>query len=254
MRKLYLLNTLFIISFLSLVSAQEQLTQTGSQLFSGLITGTIWLFLGLIVASAILGVFIFIRWKRKFDIKVEVISERANGNNVYYFDKAAILTERETKHKYFRLLETKVDLPVPPYNVLQNFGKKDLLRIWRKSEDEFVFLLPGRINKRYIIKQNGKAHSLAREEYTQVESDIAYWNIKRKNQHKKLFDTESVLMKLIPFLPHIFAGAITIFVIYILFDSLPGLISSLTQLTKELQILRTPTTPEVVTNLVARLL
>lgn len=216
----------------------ERFTEGAGDIFGNLLSGAVWLFVGLILIGIIFSIVFWIRWRRKFDIMVEMISERADGNNVYYFDKAAILTDKETKHKYFRLLETKVDLPVPPYNVMQAFGKKDLIRIWRKSEEEFIFLLPGQINKQYIVKQDGRQFPLAREEYKQVEGDIAYWNVKRKGAHKKLFDTENIFMKLIPFLPHIFAGAITIFILYILFDGLPGVIGQLTELTEELRALK----------------
>jgi len=53
-----------------------------------------------------------------------------------------------------------------------------------------------------------------------------------------MFDVDSLLMKILPYIPHIMGGVILIFILYILMDSLPGILSELSKLTKELQSLK----------------
>ena len=70
------------------------------------------------IAVILMGVVGFLSWwfliyKKKFNILVKVTSERAGDRNKIIFDKAAILIDRKTKTKFFRVWGLKVDLPIP---------------------------------------------------------------------------------------------------------------------------------------------
>jgi hypothetical protein len=212
----------------------------GSELY-GKIFGSV-LYVGL--AVLFIGVLGFIMWwfivyRRRFDIEVKIISKRAGGRNRTLFDKAAILYDKSSKTKYFRLWELKRDLPIPKFDVLQSDGKRDHLELYRKSEDDFYFLTPPRIDNERIIKSDGKLYGIAQQEHKQIDTDIAYWNTKRKDFNKTMFDTESMLMKFIPYLPQVIGGVIMIFTLYILMDHLPQILSQLKELTAELNSAKT---------------
>lgn len=211
--------------------------EVGSQLAGG-IFNSILLFGVAFILIVVLGVvmYYFVYYRRKFDIEVKIISERSGETSVF-FDKAAILYDRKTKTKFFRLLSTKVDLSVPKFEVLQKAGRKDYLELYRKSEDDFRYLLPPKIIKTHIIKEDGKAHALASVEQRQLEPDI-YWFFTRKDRLKKLFDTEGLLMKVLPYIPHIVGGVILIFVLWVLMDKLPTVLSALEDITRELRTLK----------------
>lgn len=216
------------------VDIGERAASIGKLLLSG---GAIVIIV-LIIVACLAGVGFYIKYRRKFDIDVEVVSERSGAEPVTYRDRAAILIDGATKAKYFKLWYDKADLPVPPYNILNRIGGRDRLRIWKKSENEYYFLTPPQIDKKLIVKQNGKTYRIATEKYIPVETNINYWNIKRKGQHKKLFDTESLLMKILPYIPLIVGGVFTIMILYILMNYLPPILASLKDLAIELQSLK----------------
>lgn len=200
------------------------------QLTSRIFGGILWFG----IAMVVIGVLGFLMWyfliyRKKFDIMVKIKSDRVNDPKIY-FDYAAILVDRKDRTKYFRLRDTKVDLPVPPFNVLRTSNLGDYIEVWRKSEDEFIFLLEGKVDKYNIVKQDGTVHVIAEQEQKQIEGDIAFWNIQRKGKNRGLFDTESILMKLLPYIPHLIGGVLTVFILYILMDSLPQVLGQLKEL------------------------
>lgn len=216
-------------------SVSEVLSGLGERLFQSLAL------FGVAIAIILgIGWFMWYRfyYRKKFDIKVIIKSERAEDNYGYIEDMAAIFNDRKTNSKYFRIRDQKVDLPVPPFNVLVKTNKGDLLEIWRKSEDEFVFLLPSRIIKNQIVRQDGQVINIAEREQKQVEGDIAYWNVKRKTMNKGMFDTEGIFMKLLPFLPQIAGAVVMMIMLYILMSHLPNILAQLTELIKEMRALR----------------
>ena len=172
----------------------------------GRVFGSILYFGLVMILIAVLGglMWYFLHYRKKFDIMVKIRSERARDAAIY-FDWAAVIYNRQTKSKYFRLLNTKVDLPVPPFNVLQKTNKGDYLEIYRKSEDDFKFLTPGRIDKDRIIRADGRLYPVASTDQKQIEGDI-YWYISRKDKMKKRFDTDSLIVKIIPWVPQILGG------------------------------------------------
>lgn len=198
-------------------------------------SGILWFGIAIIIILVIgfLMWFFFI-YRRKFDIKVKIKSERAEDNYSIIIDKAAILVEFRTKLPYFRVWGLKRDFPVPKYKVLQKTSEGDLLEILRKGEDEFYFLTPPKIVKEYIIKSDGKRYPMAEQSQIMIDPEIAFWMNKRKDSNKKMFDTEKIWMKILPFIPHIISGVLVIFILWILMDSLPEILGQLRQLTQAL--------------------
>lgn len=216
--------------------AEEQIfSKIGGQLVEKIFSSILWFGLALVVVAVVIFVmWYFVYYKRKFDILVKIRSQRADGFSTY-FDKAAILYDKKARNKYLRLRDTKVDLPLPNFNLIDKTNWGDYLEIWRKSEEEFIFLMPSEINKTQVLRQDGILYPIAQTEQKQVEGDVSYWNVKRKDKHKSLFDTESMLMKLLPYIPLVVGGAFMIFMLYILLDTLPGLIGELAELAKTLR-------------------
>ncbi len=214
-------------------------TSVGTDAIAGIFNTVLGVGVAIIVLLAIIAVmWWFFVYKRRFDIQVIIKSDRSGEKYKVLHDVAAILTDKKNNTKYLRLWTTKVDLPVPPFQILQATNKGDLIELWRRSEDEFVYLTPSTISKKYVIRQDGTKWKVADIEQKQVEGDIAYWNVKRKSLNKGLFDTDALWMKLLPFIPHLMGGVITIFVLYILLDNLPSILSELRELAKELRSLK----------------
>jgi len=211
-------------------------SEMGSQIVSKITGGILWGGIALLV----IGVLGFLGWyfffyMKKFDIKVKVISQRAGDRNKIIFDKAAILWDRKTKTNFFRIWGLKLDLPSPKFNVLQSTNKGDYLELYRTSEDTIYFLTPTKIDKNRIIKADGKIYDINVQRNKMIDPDIAFWSVQRKKDNKKMFDTESLFMKLIPYIPQIMGGVLVIFVLYVLFDNLPSTLAQLTDLVKEMR-------------------
>ena len=222
-----------------MVDVSNPVREVAGQLIARIFSGVLWFGIAIII----LGVVGFLMWyflyyKKQFNIKVKIRSERAGGSSKIIFDKAAILVDRKTKSKYFKIWGLRISLPVPKFEILQSTNEGDLLEIWRKGEEDFVYLSPPKVDRETIVKADGKLYPIASQEHKQIEADIAFWNVKRKNLNRGMFSPESLLMKLIPYMPFIFSGVIMIFILYILLDSLPGILGELTALTSELRSLK----------------
>ena len=213
--------------------------EVGSQLVGTLTSGIlVFGIVAIVIIAVSTMVWYLVFHKKKFDIIVKCISERAGDRNVVILDKAAYLTDRKSKTRYFRIWGMKIDLTAPKFNVLQNAGKSDYLEIYRKADNEFYFLRPVVVSKTQIIKSDGKKYGIAQQESIPMDTDIQFWATKRKSMNKKMFDTESMLMKLLPYIPAIMVGIISIFVLYVLLDHLPEVLAALTKLTSELKGLK----------------
>jgi len=180
------------------------------RLFSSLLIFGVVFLLILVVGSIM---FYLLYWRRKFNIVVKIKSERSQDPEIY-FDKAAIVRDWKTRVKYFKLLDTKVELEVPPFKVIEKTNWGDYLEIWRKSEEEFVFLTPPKIDRLRAIKANGKLYRVADSEQKQIEGDLD-WYFTRKEKIKKLIDPESLLMKILPYIPILLGGVFMIFMLWI---------------------------------------
>lgn len=224
----------------------------GNSLFANAISGT-FIILGLLIfAAVIIGVAFYVRWIRQFNIFVEILSSRSAGvsglaTHKLIYDKAAIIYEKKDKCWYFRILKMKVDLPVPPFDVLQNSTRGNVLKLWQKSNEEFIFMLPDILDQQFIRTYDGKVIPLATLKIKQVEGDVAYWNQLRKRQHRKLFDTESLLMKILPYLIPVLMFMLVIFLTWIVLSKFEILRDVANSLQETAKIIRGTTTASVTT-------
>jgi hypothetical protein len=210
-------------------------------LFSNALSAVISLLGILLIAGAIIGAAWYVKYIRQFDIKVEIISTRANigGIDQYkiIFDKGGIIYDKTDKIYYFRIKGMKIDLPSPPFNVLIPTDKGNMVKIWQKSAEEFVFLLPDKVGG-VVIRQDGREYSSAELKTKQVEGDVAYWNILRKEKNKGLFNPESILMRLLPFIVPMLMFVLVIFLSWMViknFEVLKDVANSLLETAKVLK-------------------
>jgi len=216
--------------------------EVGTQMLDKAVSGAVWLVGGLIVGGTLAALmYWFLIYKKKFDIYVKIISQRAEDNNNIIFDKAAILTERKTGKRYFRLWNFKIDMPIPKFEVLQKAGNIDYLEIYQRSDESFYFLKPAKINKTEVIKSDGSLVPLAEQEHKQMDTDIAYWNVKRKTENKSIFNKDKTWMKLLELAPQILSIIVLIFILWIFLDKLPAILNSLQSVAKEINQFGQPT-------------
>lgn len=213
-----------------------QFGEVASGLF-GSIFSSLLIFGGVLIA---VGALLFIFWwkfiyPKKFDIFVKIISERSGDINKVYFDKAAILKDRKTGTKYFKLWNWKIELSVPPFGVLQTSNKGDYLELYRKGEEEIYFLNAARVDKANIIKSDGRKYPIANQEHLLLDAGDAYWNIKRKEETKKMFDKEKTVWKLLELAPHIISTVALIFILWIFMDKLPEILGQLERLAAQIK-------------------
>jgi len=212
----------------------DNITSSLQNIFGGLMGG---MTVGIIVlvVLAIIGVAVwFIKYRRQFDIRIEILSSRRDNTFSVFEDKAAILKDKKTGHRYLRLWSTKVELPLPPFDVMEKTNKGDLIRIWRKTNDEFVFITKPAINKTRVLRQDGRYYQVAEQEYQQLEGDIAFWNLKRKQNNRDIFSNEGILAKVLLWMPQIMSAVFVVLILYILLNSLPTLIEQLIRLADRL--------------------
>jgi hypothetical protein len=206
-------------------------SEMGGTLFSRMFGSILYFGIAILIISVLGGlIWYFVIHRRRFDITVKVISNRADDNHKVFFDKAAILTDKETRTPYFRVWGLRRDFPVPTYNVLQTTDKGDYLEIFRESEEQFYYLLPPAIDTTQIMKQDGKIYPITEQSQVVFDPEMGFWAAKRKSMNKKMFDPENLFMKLIPYLPQLLGGVILIFVLYILMDNLPAILTEMRQL------------------------
>ena len=121
--------------------------EVGSKLVATIFGSILWFGIGSIIAVALIfTMWWFFIYKKKFDIEVKILSNRSDEKHKVIIDKAAILSDWKEKTPYFRVWGLKRDFPVPKYDVLQSTNKGDYVEIYRKSEEEFYFLTPSKID------------------------------------------------------------------------------------------------------------
>lgn len=216
-------------------SGSGAIQEVGSRLISKIFGSLIWVGVGVLVFGVIgYLIWYFLIYKKKFDITVKVKSERAEDKITEFFDKAAILTDRKSGGKYLRVWGLKIELPAPKFNIFQVVGGRDYLEILRTAENKFYYLTPSKVDKRYVLKSDGKYYPLADQTNMMIDANDDFWRAKRKQQNKDMFSTDSIFMKLLPYLPAIMGGMITIFVLWVLMSHLPGILSQLGDLVSKL--------------------
>lgn len=220
------------------------ISEFGGKLFGNIVTGSITA----VVVLAILGVvgytiWYFVWYKKKFDILVKVTSDRS-GESATYFDWAAILNDSKNKTKFIRLLKSRVDLPVPPFNVLQSTNMGNYAEIHRTTEDTYYWLTHPVISKKWLVRvPTGKIFPFAKSRQMHLEQDI-YWILKRKEQNKALIDPEGIWTKLIQMLPILIPAFIMLLLFWIFFDKMPEMFKTAIEFIREF---RTQAAVEVAT-------
>jgi len=215
------------------MAVTDDISSTIGGMFGNVFKVSTVVLVGILIFFLILGmVYYFFIYRRKFDIKVKILSERANDQRVV-FDTAAILTDRKTKKKYFKLLSLGYELPVPPFNVLQSTNKGDYLELWRKSQDEFCFITSPNIDRQTVIRSDGKIYPVAQTKQRHFEADLE-WTARRREETKDLLNPNSLLMTLLQYAPQIVSTVFLLIILWMFMDRLPPLISQLTELAKTL--------------------
>ena len=212
--------------------------ELGSNLLARIVSNILWFGLTIMFVLVVGGIvwykYIYVR---KFNILVKVISVRARGEHIIFFDRAAILYDKKTKTDYFKFWGMKAELPVPDFDILEKTDKGDYLEVLRTKQNHIVYLTPPKIDKKYIQKMNGKVMVLADYTMRMIDPDTDFWNMKRKDLNKKAWIQTSLLEKLLPFLPHLISGAVIMIILAVILRSLPelsNLIAQLSKLTAEL--------------------
>lgn len=205
-----------------------------------LIKGGIYIVLLILLGAIIFAVVYYIKWYRQFNIKVRIKSKRGTGTDgkpIYKIinDKAGIITNRSNKTRYFRLKSERIDMPTPPFEVMQlQADGTNVIDILQESDEQYYYLLPGEIDKEYMII-DGQKVLVAKSNFRMAEGGDIIWNISRKEQNKKWFDTESLLMKLLPYAIPILMIIGVIFYTYIWMDKTPQIISAANEVAKALE-------------------
>jgi len=200
-----------------------QFQEFGSKLLDNIITGGIAIVGVLVLCGVIVAVALYIRYLRQFNVKVEILSLRGRGGKgapIYKIvrDVGGFIERRKDKSRWFRLRGEKVDLPSPPLEALQldSHGVNNL-KILQKSDTEYYYLLPYSISTDTIIR-GGKEVPITQMNLKIVEGDVAYWAQLRKRDDKKMFDVESLAMKLLPYVVPVLMFMLVIFLTYLITD------------------------------------
>jgi len=131
-------------------------------------------------------------------------------------------------------------LELPKFNIFYHTNKGDYVEVYRKSERDFYFLTPARVDKEFYVKSDGKLAAFSSVKQKQIENDIS-WIIARQKTNKKLVDPESLLMKLLQFTPHIISGVISMMILWIVIRYIPDVLGSLRQLAETISQANAPT-------------
>jgi len=202
---------------------------------------------GLIAVGAILLVAIIftiamiVRYYRQFNIKVRIKTKRGSGSDgkaIYkvYYDKGGIIYRKKDKRSFFRVLHEKVDLPVPPFEIMQilaNGGNE--VNIIKESDSEYYFAKDSEFERGYTYNEQGQMIFIAEPKVKVIESDVSYWNILRKKDNRKLFDVEGLLMKILPFAIIFLMIIGVIFFTYIWLDKAPTVIAASSEVAQALE-------------------
>lgn len=94
---------------------------------------------------------------------------------------------------------------------------RNRLKILQKSEKEYYYLLPDKIDENVVIR-GGKVIPVTQLSMSVVDGDVGYWGQIRKRDNRKLFDTESLIMKLLPYIVPMLMFMLVIFMTYMITD------------------------------------
>jgi len=230
----------------------SQFASIGSVLLKKVISGGAIVIGVIILALIILGIGLYVRYLRQFNVKVEIKSLRGSGTRgepVYKIveDVGGFIENKKDKTRWFRLKGEKVDLASPPLEALQmRADGKNLLKIFQKSDTEYYYLIPDKIDMTSIIR-GGVEVPIAQMNMKIVEGDVSYWGQLRKRDNRKLFDTESLIMKLLPFIVPVLMFMLVIFMTYLITDHWGEFASAAQALKEAAEALQLTTTAQVTT-------
>lgn len=215
-----------------------------SETFGGFFSNTVGMLIGVILFIFIFslvvgGFYYFFVYKKRHDIMVKIVSKRHEDDRVF-FDKGAITKDMKDKSKYLHLWNLNVELELPPFKVFQKTNKGDYVEILRKSEDDFKFLTPPKIDSEKYVGKDGKLHLFSSQKQREIESDT-YWILSRKQKNKSIINPQNILMKLLEYAPQIISMTFSFFMLWIIFDKAPEIIGSLNELAKSIAAAQTPT-------------
>ena len=202
-------------------TGSEAVGSVGSAILSKLVSGSIIVIVALIIGACIVGLAFYLRYNSQFIYDIEIKSLRSSGlitNQNYKIikDKGAFIRNKKDKSVWFRLKNQRVDLPPPPLECMQIGVKgKNYIKILQKSDEEYYYLLPENIDLQKVIR-DGKELIIGEESIKVIDGDVAYWNIQRKKADKKLFDVESLFMKLLPYVVPVLMFMLVIFMTYMI--------------------------------------
>lgn len=215
-------------------------------IFGGTFTVVLWVIIGFfIIAVGGLLVWYFFSYRKRFDIMVKIVSERSGDNRVY-FDRGAILRDKKNNTDYLKLWSTRVELELPKFNIMHHTNKGDYIELFRESERGFRFLKPPRIDRRFIIKHDGKKYPIADLKQYQIENDLT-WILERQKVNKSIINPESIFMKLLQNAPQIISMAVSLVLIMIIMRAAPQLLAELSKL---IETLKEPETTEVIASFI----
>ena len=211
------------------MAIEDQVGGIFGDLFGGAFAIVIWIIIGFTVLSVIgILVYFFVYQRRKYDIEVKVISKRS-GKDKIFFDRGAILRDRKNNTDYIRLKNSKAQLELPKFDIMHQTNKGDYLEILRESERGYRFLTPAKIDKKYLLRYDGKKYPIAQLKQYQIENDLA-WILERLKTNKRIINPESILMKLLEYTPQILSMVFSFIIIWIVFRYAPELLNSMREL------------------------
>lgn len=204
------------------------------KIMGSIVSGTV-IVVGVVLLAAGIGVLgFYMRYRSQFIYKVEIQSKRSSGlgtNTTIKIieDKGAFIRNKKDKTTWFRLLNQKVDLLPPPLEAINlGIGGKNYVKIYQASDEEYYYILPDEI---IFEKDSG----IASKKVKVISGDAAYWNSLRKRDNRKLFDMESTLMKLLPYIIPVLMFVLVIFLSYMLigkWDTVGGISSQQLEIAK----------------------
>lgn len=210
------------------------ITGIGSEIANRIMSGAVWVLALVIVGGGVAGLmYYFLIYKRKFDILVTIRSERSGKSTVRRTDYAAILTDRKTHERYFKLWKYKIEMPIPHFDVLEHAEGKDYLDLYQKGDSEFYFLKPPEVDRTYIEKTDGSVIPWAEQQNKVVDSDIAFWAQKKKKEN--WFDKDKLIWRVLEFAPQIISTVTLIFILWIFLDKLPPILNGLKDIAAQFQ-------------------
>ena len=219
--------------------AGEKASEIGTAILGKLVSGTLVVLLICVLAGFIIGLALYIRYMRQFNIKVRIktkMGSGADGLPIYkiFYDKGAIVKKGREKRTCLKLRGERVELPEPPFEVRQILDKGGSeIGITRESANQYYYDLPSVIEKKFIIK-DGQYVQVNEQKTNIIDSGVDYWGILKKRDNRKLFDFENFWMKILVFLPLAIVAISLVFMLYIVFDKLPTSIEAMSGLATEL--------------------